>query len=68
MRRQIIIIKGGVTDGSYQYKGLWSQFAENNLMKRVQFSLYPLEDNPNLQIKDKGSLQFKDKNQNKYIF
>ena len=30
MRGQIIIIKFGVTDGSYQYMGLWSQFVGSN--------------------------------------
>ena len=53
MRGQIIIIKFGVTDDSYQYKGLWSPFVESN------FSL-SLSEEKNLEKKKKGSLQLED--------
>ena len=35
MRDQIIIIKFGVTDGSYQYKGLWSPFVKSNATRTL---------------------------------
>ena len=50
-----MIIKFGVTDGSYQYKGLWSPFVENNIKQHnaYNFSLSPSEEK-NSEKKTKG--------------
>ena len=54
MKGQIIIIKFGVTDGSYQYKGLWSPFVGSNASRTI--SLYPVK-RENSEKEKKGYLQ-----------
>ena len=59
---QIIIIKFGVTNGSYQYKGLWSPFVESNVTQpntRTIF-VYPHQKRKIQRRKNKGSLQLED--------
>ena len=52
MMGQIMIIKFGVTDDNYQYKGLWFPFVESNAKRTI--ALFISSEEKNSEKKNKG--------------